>query len=138
MNCALSNEPIPPSVAAVVSPRSGRVFARPALEAHLREHGRDPITDEELALDELVEIAPAAGGAGAAVAGAGLPALLRGFTSEYDAVALQNFQLRLELEKTRRELASTLYMHDAAVRVAARVKGERDAAVAQAAQLRGA
>lgn len=45
---------------------------------------------------------------------------------EFDSVLLELYDTRKALEETRRELSTALYQNDAAVRVIARVCGERD------------
>lgn len=150
----VTNIPIPASTPAVLSPRSHQIFARPAIEKHIAEYSTDPITDESLSIEELIEIQREFAFATSDIifllnaninsidipttgySQSGLPSLIKTFTNEYEAVALQNFQLRKELEKTKKELASTLYMHDAAVRVAARIKNERDEALADIEKIR--
>ncbi len=57
-----------------------------------------------------------------------IPSLLSAFQNEWDAFALEAYQLRKELGQTRQELSTALYQHDAAVRVIARLTRERDEA----------
>lgn len=57
-----------------------------------------------------------------------IPALLATFQNEWDALALETYNLKEQLARTREELATALYQHDGAVRVIARLKQERDEA----------
>ena len=57
-----------------------------------------------------------------------IPSLLSVFQEEWDALALEAYTLRESLVKTRQELSTALYQHDAAVRVIARLTKERDEA----------
>lgn len=57
-----------------------------------------------------------------------IPSLLKAFQSEWDAMALEMYQLRTELAQTKQELGTTLYTHDAACRVIAKIMAERDEA----------
>jgi pre-mRNA-processing factor 19 len=57
-----------------------------------------------------------------------IPSLLSVFQNEWDAFALESYNLRQQLGQTRQELATALYQHDAAIRVIARLTKERDEA----------
>lgn len=51
--CSLSNE-VPEHP--VVSPRSGHIFERRLIEKYLGENGTDPIDQQPLAVEELIDI----------------------------------------------------------------------------------
>jgi pre-mRNA-processing factor 19 len=54
--------------------------------------------------------------------------MLKAFQDEWDALVLETYNTREQLTRTREELATALYQHDAAVRVIARLTRERDEA----------
>jgi len=54
--------------------------------------------------------------------------MLKAFQDEWDALVLESYTTREQLARTREELATALYQHDAAVRVIARLTRERDEA----------
>ncbi len=55
-----------------------------------------------------------------------IPGMLQLFQNEWDALTLETFQLKQELEATRLELSKALYENDAATRVIARLLKERN------------
>ncbi|KAA8915668.1 hypothetical protein TRICI_002180 [Trichomonascus ciferrii] len=101
---------------------------RHLIECH--PNGADPVNGQELSADEVIEIQ---GQASHAVRPkppvyTSIPSLLSSLQTEWDAMALETFSLKQQLLKTRQELSSALYHHDAAVRVVARLTKERDEA----------
>ncbi|TGJ86662.1 hypothetical protein E0Z10_g2116 [Xylaria hypoxylon] len=125
MLCALSGEaPQEP----VVSKLSGSVFEKRLIEKYIEENGKDPISGEDLALDDLFPIKSARVVRPRPPTLTSIPALLSTFQNEWDALALETYNLNEQLARTREELATALYQHDAAVRVIARLTRERDEA----------
>ena len=55
-----------------------------------------------------------------------VPSILTMLQTEWDAVMLDVYNLRANLDETRKELAHSLYQHDAACRVIARLVKEKD------------
>ncbi|PSK40398.1 hypothetical protein C7M61_000033 [Candidozyma pseudohaemuli] len=127
MLCSLSGEE---AQEPVVSPKSGCIFEKRLIELYISTTGKDPISEEALTTEELIVIQnkdpvivpprPAAFNS--------IPTMLQAFQNEWDALALETFTLRKELNNTRQELSASLYQYDAAVRVANKALKERDEA----------
>ncbi|KAK2525191.1 Prpf19 [Columba guinea] len=101
--CSISNEvPEHPCV----SPVSNHVYERRLIEKYIAENGTDPVNNQPLSEEQLIDIKGTAG----------------------DAVMLHSFTLRQQLQTTRQELSHALYQHDAACRVIARLTKEVTAA----------
>ncbi|KAK9321961.1 Prp19/Pso4-like-domain-containing protein [Lipomyces orientalis] len=115
----------------VISPNSGSVFDRKLVEAYIAEHGTDPISGDALSVDSLISIKTSKTPVPRTPAQASIPALLQSFQNEWDALVLEALTLRQELLKTRQDLSTALYYHDAAVRVVAKLTKERDDAAAE-------
>ncbi|KAK5002170.1 hypothetical protein LTR16_006705, partial [Cryomyces antarcticus] len=125
MLCAISGEA--PQIP-VASRKSGNVFERRLIEAYIAENGTDPVTGEELSVDDLVELKSARVVRPRPPTLTSIPSLLSTFQNEWDALALDTYTLKQQLAQTRQELSTALYQHDAAMRVIARVSRERDEA----------
>ena len=125
MLCAISGEsPSNP----VASKKSGTVFEKDLIEAYISENRKDPVTNEELSIEDLVELKSAPIARPRPPKFTSIPSLLSTFQNEWDALTLETFTLRQHLTQTRQELSTALYQHDAAVRVIARLTKERDEA----------
>ncbi|KAK2748123.1 hypothetical protein FQN57_001247 [Myotisia sp. PD_48] len=125
MLCAISGEA---PQAAVASRKSGNVFEKRLIEEYIAQHGKDPVTGEELTTDDLVELKTSRIARPRPPTLTSIPSLLGVFQEEWDALALETYTLRQTLSQTRQELSTALYQHDAAVRVIARLRKERDEA----------
>jgi pre-mRNA-processing factor 19 len=125
MLCAISGEaPQEP----VVSKKTGTVYEKRLIEKYIEENGKEPGTDEELDLEDLLPLKTARVVRPRPPTLTSIPALLATFQNEWDALALETYNLQEQLARTREELANALYQHDAAVRVIARLTKERDEA----------
>lgn len=134
MLCALSGTP---TTNPVVSPRSGRIFDRVLLTNYLSTSQTDPVTDEPLTIEELIplNVEPTTTPSLAPEVSLSIPSMLSAFHNEWNALALQTFTLKKQLNAARKELSNALYYSDASMRVAARAVRERDEARAALAQL---
>jgi pre-mRNA-processing factor 19 len=125
MLCAISGEaPREP----VASRKSGNIFEKRLIEAHIAENHTDPVTGEELATEDLIELKSPNVVTPRAPNFTSIPAMLSAFQNEWDALVLESHTLKQHLAQTRQELSLALYQHDAAVRVIARLQKERDEA----------
>ncbi|KAK8065743.1 cell cycle control protein [Apiospora hydei] len=125
MLCAISGEP---AEEPVISKISGNVFEKRLIEKWIEENGKDPVTGADLTLDDLLPVKTARVVRPRPPTLTSIPALLSTFQNEWDAMALESFNLREQLQRTREELSTALYQNDAAVRVIARLTRERDEA----------
>ncbi|KAK7208027.1 Prp19/Pso4-like-domain-containing protein [Myxozyma melibiosi] len=132
-NCFLVSGTVPK--VPVISPKSGCPFEKSLLEAYVAENGVDPVSNEPLTMEEVIEVKDAAVPIARAPAQASIPSLMQTFQNEWDALVLETLSLRQELLKTRQDLSTALYYHDAAVRVVARLTKERDEATEELSRL---
>ncbi|KAL5113561.1 hypothetical protein ACEQ8H_008570 [Pleosporales sp. CAS-2024a] len=125
MLCAISGEaPREP----VASRKSGNVFEKRLIEAHIAQNHTDPVTGEELAVEDLIALQSPRVVTPRAPSLTSIPALLSAFQNEWDAIVLESHTLKQQLAQTRQELSTALYQNDAATRVIARLSRERDQA----------
>ncbi|MQM02086.1 hypothetical protein Taro_034852 [Colocasia esculenta] len=125
MICAISGE-VPEEP--VVSKKSGLLFERRLVERHILDSGKCPVTGEVLTMDDIVPVKTNKAVKPRPLQAASIPGLLGMFQNEWDALMLSNFALEQQLHTARQELSHALYQHDAACRVIARLKKERDEA----------
>lgn len=98
------------------------------IEQYINEHGTEPSSGEALTADDILPIQSSRIVRPRPPTLTSIPALLATFQNEWDALALETYNLKEQLARTREELSTALYQHDAAVRVIARLSRERDEA----------
>lgn len=125
MNCSISGE-VPEEP--VVSTKSGLLFEKRLIERHISDYGKCPITGEPLTLDDIIPVKAGKIVKPRPVQAASIPGMIGMFQNEWDSLMLSNFALEQQLHTARQELSHALYQHDAACRVIARLKKERDEA----------
>ena len=113
----------------------GTVYEKRLITTHIKQQGTDPTTNEPLSTDDLIDLQTSRIVRPRPPSLTSIPSLLSVFQNEWDALALESFQLQVQLQQTRQELSTALYQNDAAVRVIARLTKERDEARAALAQV---
>uniref|UniRef100_A0A5B6ZKU9 Pre-mRNA-processing factor 19 n=2 Tax=Davidia involucrata TaxID=16924 RepID=A0A5B6ZKU9_DAVIN len=131
MNCSISGE-VPEEP--VVSKKSGLLYEKRLIERHISDYGKCPVTGDPLTMDDIVPIKTGKIVKPRPVQAASIPGMLGLFQNEWDGLMLSNFALEQQLHTARQELSHALYQHDAACRVIARLKKERDEAMTLLAQ----
>ncbi|CCC70702.1 hypothetical protein NCAS_0F02180 [Naumovozyma castellii] len=131
MFCAISGKP---AKVPVVSLKSKCVFEKSLIEQYINETGKDPITNELITKDDLMELSqnPQQTALTNTLNSATLnsnysiPNLLSTLQNEWDAIMLENFKLRKANDELAKNLSTALYEIDAAKIVAAKAMKERD------------
>ncbi|KAF9298458.1 Pre-mRNA-processing factor 19 [Linnemannia elongata] len=126
MFCAISGEaPEHP----VVSKKSGQVYERRLIVKYIEDNGKDPVSGEDLSVDDLLDIKSTPGTVKPRPpAMTSIPSILSVLQNEWDSIMLETFTMKQQYQQVRQELSHALYQHDAACRVIARLMKERDAA----------
>ena len=128
--CSLSNVP---TANPALSLKSHCIFDAKALDTYVKTNGKDPVSNEPMDESEIVLISSNTAKIPnseeiASPTYSSIPTMLSAFQSAWDSLSLELFQLRTELDKTRKELSLALYRQDAAVKVAVGACKERDEA----------
>lgn len=123
MFCAISGSaPEKP----VISIKSGHLFEQSVIEKYIDSTGKCPVTGAPLEPSDLLPLKVSATVKPRSQAAASVPGMLTLFQNEWDALMLETYTLKQQLETVRQELGHALYQHDAACRVIARLVKERD------------
>jgi len=112
----------------VVTAKSGFLFERRLIEKYIDSTGKCPVSGEELSADDLISIKANKCVKPRPMQATSIPGMLALFQNEWDALMLETYTLKQHLETVRQELSHSLYQHDAACRVIARLTKERDGA----------
>lgn len=104
----------------------GTIFEKRLIEAYILENGTDPVTGDSLSIDDLLPLQSSRIVHPRAPTQTSIPALLKTFQDEWDAIAIESFELKKQLAQTRQELSTSLYDYEGALRLLARVTKERD------------
>ena len=112
----------------VVNVKTGHVYERRLVTAHVAAHGTDPVSREPASIADFIELKTSPIAKPRPVAALSVTGILSALQSEWDGLMLETFQLRQALDATRTELSQALYQQDAACRVISKLVKERDAA----------
>ena len=112
----------------VVNIKTGNIYERRLVTAHVAAHGTDPVSREPASMSDFIDIKTSPIAKPRPVASLSVTGILSALQSEWDGLMLETFQLRQALDATRSELSQALYQHEAACRVIAKLVKERDIA----------
>ncbi|KAH8582305.1 PRP19 non-snRNP sliceosome component required for DNA repair [Cryptosporidium sp. chipmunk genotype I] len=115
--------------------KTGYVFEKRLIEEYIRCNNSCPITKSELSLDDLIQVKSTSSLKPRLIKNTSIPGILDSLRTEWDAMVMEMFQLRSELEQTKAQLTHSLYQHDAACRVIARITREKDQAINRLAEI---
>lgn len=140
MFCAISGKP--PKYP-VLSPSSKCIFEKELIEQYIKDTGSDPISNAPLNTEQLIVIAQTpqqfalANTVNSSTLNSNysIPNLLSTLQNEWDAIMLENFRLRKQLDAFTKQLSTALYERDAAKIVAANALKEREEVVQELNQL---
>ena len=118
----------------VVSKKSGHIFEKRTIRKYIQDSGHCPVTGNDLALSDLVDVKANSAVKPKAAETSSLPGMISMLQNEWDAHVLETHLLRKELDSTRTELSHTLYQHDAACRVIAKLLKDQETLKAELAE----
>ncbi|CAE7874804.1 PRPF19, partial [Symbiodinium sp. KB8] len=98
------------------------------IEKQIDAEGKCPVTKEEITKDDLMEIKTNKSVRPRPATATSIPGMLTLLQSEWDALMSETYELKAQLDTSRKQLSHALYQHDAACRVIARLIRERDMA----------
>ena len=88
----------------MVSPVSGQVYERRLIEKFISDNGTDPINQEPLSVEQLIEIKCSPLVKPKPPSATSIPAILKSLQDEWDAVMLHSFTLRQQLQVSQTRL----------------------------------
>eukprot|EP00992_Anisonema_acinus_P010376 TRINITY_DN6535_c0_g1_i1.p1 TRINITY_DN6535_c0_g1~~TRINITY_DN6535_c0_g1_i1.p1 ORF type:complete len:507 (+),score=130.28 TRINITY_DN6535_c0_g1_i1:45-1565(+) len=112
----------------VVSTKTGHLFEKRVIEKYINQHGRCPVSDQELSVDDLLAVQCTKAPRPRPAQASSIPGMLSLFQNEWDSLMIESYTMKQHLDTVRQELSHALYQHDAACRVIARLIKERDGA----------
>ncbi|KAH8738805.1 putative guanine nucleotide-binding proteinhypothetical protein [Cryptosporidium ryanae] len=115
--------------------KTGYIFEKRLIHDYIRCNNCCPVTKDKLSLDDLIDIKAENNVRPRVISNTSIPGILDSLRTEWDAVMMEMFQLKSELEQTKMQLSHTLYQHDASCRVIARISRERDNAIKRLAEI---
>lgn len=130
--CAVSGQP---PEEPVFSPKTGHVYEKRLITKLIESSGACPVTKEELTQDDIVDMKANKAVRPRPASATSIPGMLTLLQSEWDALMTETYELKTNLDTTRKQLSHALYQHDAACRVVARLLRERDSLRAQVTQM---
>ena len=100
------------------------IFEKSIIEKHIQKTGTCPITGAALEVEDLIEVqlTQATQPRDETIS---MPGAISIMQKEWDAVMLELYTLREQLNTTKQELSTTLYQHEAACRVVAKLLKEK-------------
>jgi len=126
IRCTISGEvPNEPVVT-----RNGDIYEKNVILKVIKATGLCPVTKQPLSEEDLIpiKIDNPESVKPRLTSGTTISGVLQTLQTEWDALMLETFNLKKQLETARRELSHALYQHDASCRVIARLIKERDQA----------
>ena len=85
----------------MVSPISGQVYEKRLIEKYIQENGVDPLNQQPLNAEDLIELKASPLVKPKPPSATSIPAILKTLQDEWDAVMLNTFTLRQQLQTAR-------------------------------------